>query len=105
MGARSNAPKLVRTTDVRARSVASAGRSLNSESPFRSRPAVMLYGRPDASVINGLTRSPHGADIEPFICTRWRTSKPARLYSGERSYWLEGKVPAPSVLLIACPNA
>src|ERR1035438_10061075 len=78
IGARSNAPKAVRTTEGRLRSVATAGRSVKMVSPFRSRPTVMLNGRVEVATSMGLSRRPQRKANEPLNWTRWRTSNPAR---------------------------
>src|ERR1039458_9537117 len=104
IGARSNAPKAVRTTEERLRSVAKAGRSVKIVSPFRSRPTVMLNGRLEVATSIGLSRKPQGKANEPLNWTRWRTSNPARPYSGRRLLESAGNVVAPSVSLFAFPN-
>src|ERR1700760_3969956 len=60
------------------RLVANAGRSLNTESPFRSEPVVRLKGAPVKNRTNGLTRNPCGMAILPPRKRRLRTSKDAR---------------------------
>jgi hypothetical protein len=80
----------------------SEGRSLKSVSPFTSCPVVMLKGRPELTVMKGLRRMPHGrALMAPPRKRRWRMSCAERPYSPVRSYWLAGKLPAPSVSLRA----
>src|SRR5216684_2078099 len=85
-------------------SVANAGLSLNRPSPFRSRPAVILNGRPELAEMKGENRIPNGAVTLPPMNTRTFVSKPARLYSFLRSYWLAGKDAALSVSLFALPR-
>src|SRR5437763_2897190 len=96
----SKSPQAVWIT-VLLRALAKAGRSLNCVSPFKSRPSVILNGRPELIMMNGARRNPHGAETLPPITERNRESKPARPYSDVKLYWLAGNVPAPSVLLLA----
>src|SRR5260370_11226316 len=103
-GARSQAPKAVSRTEGRVRSVAKAGRSVKSVSPFRSRPTVMLKGRLEVAISMGLRRKPPRIANEPLKWTRWGVAKPARPYFGPTLYELEGKVPAPSVARSALPS-
>src|SRR5689334_16053450 len=84
---------------------ANAGRSVSNPSPLRSRPTLMLNGGPDESITNGDNDTPHFAVTLPPMNARWRTSNREREYSVLRSYWLEGKVLAPSLLPCACPYA
>src|SRR5271165_1440415 len=83
--------------------VANAGRSVRMPSPFRSRPTRMLNGGPDATMMKGENDTPHFAAMLPPMKARWRTSKLEREYSELRLYWLDGKVPAPSLLPCAWP--
>src|SRR5690349_17356349 len=53
-GLASNAPKGVKTTLRRVRSVANAGRSRKSVSPLLSTPVVMLKGSPDRHRTRGV---------------------------------------------------
>src|SRR5207247_9734505 len=85
-------------------SVANAGLSLNRPSPFRSRPVMILNGRPELTETKGENRIPSGAVKLPPMKTRTFVSKPARLYSFLRSYWLAGKDAALSVSLFALPS-
>src|ERR1019366_9200722 len=68
VGARSKAPKAVRTTEGRLRSVATAGRSVKMVSPFRSRPTVMLNGRVEVATSMGLSRRPQRRGNRPAPC-------------------------------------
>src|SRR5207247_9060809 len=97
----SKAPKRVTITPGLVGSVANAGRSVNNESPFRSRPVVMLNGLPERAMMNGLKRMAFGPVIEPPSMNRWRLSNDDRAYSRARLYWSAGNVPAPSELLFA----
>src|SRR5688500_11633888 len=54
MGCRTKAPKRVKTTRARQKSVAKAGRSVKRLSPCTSLPVVMLKGIPDLKIIMGL---------------------------------------------------
>src|SRR6202163_3618031 len=99
----SNAPNRVTTTPGLERSVAKAGRSVNSESPLASLPVVILNGRPERTLIKGLTCRPKGAFAVPLTKNRCRTSVADRPYSVLRSYWLAGNEPGPSVLAKAWP--
>ena len=101
-GSRSKSPKAVRRTLGRERSVAKAGRSVKSVSPFRSRPTVMLKGRPELATSVGFRRRPHGSALmAPPTKKRWRVSCTEFPYSPDRSYWLTGKLAAKSVSLFA----
>src|ERR1700680_572837 len=95
----SNAPNRVTTTPGLERSVAKAGRYVNSESPLASLPVVILNGRPDRTTMNGLICMPNGPFAVPLRKKRCRTSVPDRPYSALRSNWLAGNELGPSVSL------
>src|SRR5437899_1542933 len=103
IGFGSKSPQAVCTLG-RLGSLAKAGRSLNSESPFRSRPTVMLKGRPEVCEMKGEKRRFSGPVKLPPRNVWNFASKPARLYSLLMSYWLAGKEAALSVLLFAFPT-
>src|SRR3954447_15243772 len=65
----------------------------------------MSKGGPVFAVSSGLKRIPHLVSIVPFSDMRCRRSIAAGPYSPSMLYGLAGKVPKPSVLLIACPYA
>ena len=54
------------------------GRSLKTESPFRSFGEVMLKGEPELATMNGLRRKAYGKAIVPPKKRRWRVSNEAR---------------------------
>ena len=58
-----NKPNREFTTLGRVGSEAKAGRSLNTESPFASRPVVMLKGPPELAEIKGLKASFKGLKV------------------------------------------
>ena len=76
-GSRSKVPYAVFMTSVLL-VVANEGRSLNSVSPFRSWPTVMLKGVPELVTSIGLNEMPKGACTLPPSRKRLRTSKVAR---------------------------
>src|SRR6266576_6641273 len=96
-GNTSKFPYGVRRTDVLVKSVASAGRSRNSESLFVSSPVVMLKGAPDCAMINGKIPIPHFDSNDPVKVNRCRTSNDDRPNSLARLYEFDGNDPAPSV--------
>src|SRR5438270_13315178 len=71
-------PKFVSTMVGPEAPLATAGRSLKIESPFRSVPVVMLKGDPAFATMNGLNLNPCGKETVPPRKMRWRTSKAAR---------------------------
>src|ERR1700687_5875956 len=54
------------------------GRSLNTESPFRSFGDLMLNGDPELAIMNGLSRKAYGKAIVPPKKRRCLTSKDPR---------------------------
>src|SRR5436309_15470200 len=82
----SKTPKRVAMTPGLFGSLANAGRSVKSVSPFVSTPVVMLKGTPDEAAMNGAKRIPHGAVMDPPKNRRHRTSRAERPYSLLRSY-------------------
>src|SRR5450432_4848613 len=60
------------------RLLAKDGRSLKTESPFKSEPVVRLNGAPLKNRRNGLTLKPCGMEMVPPRKRRLRTSKDAR---------------------------
>src|SRR6185369_3976824 len=103
-GFMSKVPNWVTMTPGLFKSVASDGRSVNSTSPFKSLPMVMLKGWPEAMVKVGEKLIAHGALKVPNRVKRCRTSLEVRPYSDEKSYGLAAKVPDPSVSLFALPK-
>src|SRR5215471_13429490 len=103
-GNTSKLPYGVRRTEVRVKSVASAGRYRNKESAFVSKPVVMLKGAPDCAMISGKNPIPHFDSNEPVRVNRCRTSNDDRPNSFCRSYEFDGNDPAPSVSPSALPN-
>jgi hypothetical protein len=65
---------------------------------------VMLNGRPDETMTNGLRRMLQGASTRPLSVKRWRWSMPARPQSTPGLAESEGKLEAPSVSLFAHPS-
>src|SRR5262245_25741146 len=66
-----------------------------------SRPTAMSNGGPEAIFNNGLNATFHFVLIDPLKLTRFRTSVAAGPYSPSKLYGFAGKVPRPSVLLVA----
>src|ERR1700730_1998328 len=102
-GFRSKAPNRVTTTSGLERLVAMAGRSVYSESPLESLPVVILNGRLERTMMNGLICRPQGAFAVPLKKNQCRTSKADLPYSALRSYWLAGNELGPFVLSNAWP--
>ncbi len=67
-------------------SVTIPGRPVNSVSPYRSVPVVMLNGMPDCSTMNGLKRISHLVAMDPPMKARFRTSVEAGPYSPAQLY-------------------